>query len=72
MEMNHPAAFCLKYMGIERFGLSKRAAELEKSEAYWVSKLGTLSPNGLNEELNLKLFLQSRLDYICSQLTGFL
>lgn len=40
-----------------------------QEEAFWISKPG---PSGLNEEFDLKAFLLSLLDYICSPLTGFL
>lgn len=56
---------------IEKIQLSKRGGDLEKTilkrEAFWISKLGTLRPRALNEELGY-----SPLDYICSLLTGFL
>lgn len=60
IEFNHPIS-SLKYTGIERIEQPKRGGNwdtmLLRREAFWISTLGTLSPQGLNEELDLRPFI---------------
>lgn len=48
MERNHPV-FSLKYMGIGKVCLPKRGGRFGeiKKEAFWISRLSSLSPRGL-------------------------
>ncbi len=66
--MNYPVS-SPKQIGLEKASLSNTGAELEtlliKREAFWIFRLVILTPRGLNEGLD------SALDYICSERTGF-
>lgn len=60
-ERNHGSASTLKFLGIERVMPSPRGGDiikqLLKREAYWIHKLNTVEPHGLNEKQDLSVFL---------------
>jgi hypothetical protein len=51
----------LRYIGIEMVKMSCRGGDIERKllqmESFWIHRLNTLSPLGLNEEFDLKPFL---------------
>ncbi|CAB1346062.1 unnamed protein product [Coregonus sp. 'balchen'] len=51
----------LRYIGIEMVKMSHRGGDIERKllqrESFWIHRLNTLSPLGLNEEFDLKPFL---------------
>lgn len=44
---------------IEVRAYSDVVMQLLRWESYWINKLGTLAPNGMNENFNLNIFLQT-------------
>ena len=59
-QMKHPPT-SFRYTGIEQVQISRRGGDLKeallKREAYWITELDTLAPVGMNEELDLRVFL---------------
>lgn len=57
----HHSVSSLRYLGIELVKLPSRGGNINslllKREAYWIYKLDTLSPRGLNEDFDLRPFL---------------
>lgn len=51
----------LRYIGIEMVKMSRRGGDNERKllqrESFWIHRLNTLSPLGLNVEFGLKPFL---------------
>ena len=59
--MQYITVSSLRYTAIEKVTQPKRGGNFEntilKREAFWISHLGTLSPNGLNQDFDLRPFL---------------
>ncbi|CAB1337390.1 unnamed protein product [Coregonus sp. 'balchen'] len=60
LQAGHPIS-SLRYIGIEMVKMSRRGGDIERKlrqrESFWIHRLNTLSPLGLNEEFDLKPFL---------------
>lgn len=57
----HHNVSALRYTGIEQVQLPRRGGDIDnillRREAFWIYSLDTLSPNGLNEDFDLRPFL---------------
>jgi len=67
-DFNHPIT-SLRYIGIEKISSLRRGGDLDqillKRESFWIHKLKTLTPHGLNVDL-FKLFSVAFCDYLIS------
>ena len=63
-----------RYLGVEKVERSRRGGDIEKKllqrETYWIYKLNTMSPNGLNEEFDIRPFLWINIQSVFSPLGG--
>ena len=59
-QMKHNVA-SLSYIGIERVCLPRRGGDINqlflKRELFWIYTLDTMSPKGMNEEMDIRPFL---------------
>jgi hypothetical protein len=59
-ESGHPIS-SLRYIRIEMVKMSRGRGDIERKflrrESFWILRLNTLTPLGLNEQFDLKLFL---------------
>ena len=60
VQYNHPVS-SLRYTAVQKVNQSNRGGDFENAllrrEAFWISYLNTLSPNGLNMDFDLRPFL---------------
>ncbi|XP_035254901.1 uncharacterized protein LOC118217183, partial [Anguilla anguilla] len=60
MQVNHNVS-SLQYIGMEKVRVPRRGGNINRlllqTECYWIYRLNTLSPKGLNEEFDIRPFL---------------